>query len=219
MEITLSWQSSKFLVKCPFIVPCDVHKFTEWSYAKPRKNSWIDVQGNNILGESNDAKDPKNYWLINCLSLTYKLLSVLTDRTFSHLEQNNLFLLEKKGFRHGSYGCKDQLLIKKMILGNCQKRKQNLSCAFIDYKKAFDNVPHEWILISSKLFKVSPKVVYLVQNIPTTLLHFTDTTFIGAEFFRLWILKSELTRSSICFVWMIWSNKQKMIVMILVWTE
>ena len=113
-----------------------------------------------LLAKSNDTKDPKNYRPITCLSTTYKLLtSILTDKTYSHLEQNNLFPLEQKGCIRGSYDCKDQLMINKMILENCKKRKRNLSCAWIDYKKAFDSVPHEWILRSLELFKVSPSVV------------------------------------------------------------
>ena len=52
-----------------------------------------------------------------------------------------------------------------MILENCKKRKRNLSCAWIDYKKAFGSVPHECILRSLELFKVSPrKVDFLKQN-------------------------------------------------------
>ena len=50
-----------------------------------------------LLAKSNDTKDPKNYRPITCLSTNYKLLtSVLTDRTYSHLEQNDLFPLEQK---------------------------------------------------------------------------------------------------------------------------
>ena len=100
-----------------------------------------------LPGKSNDTKDPKNYRPITCLSTTYKILtSVLTDRTYSHMEQNNLFPLEQKGYRTGLYGCKDQLMNNKIILENCKKTKRNLSCAWIDYKKAFDSIPHEWIL-------------------------------------------------------------------------
>ena len=111
-----------------------------------------------LLAKSNDTKDPKNYRPITCLSITVKLQTlVLTDRTYSHLKQNDLFLLEQKGCRRGSYGCKDQLMINKMIFENCKKRKRNLSCVWIDYKKAFDSVPHEWILRSLELFKVSTK--------------------------------------------------------------
>ena len=32
-----------------------------------------------------------------------------------------------------------------MILENCKNRHTNLSIAWIDYKNAFDNVPHSWI--------------------------------------------------------------------------
>ena len=51
-----------------------------------------------------------------------------------------------------------------MILENCKKRKRNLSSAWIDYKKAFDSVPHEWILRSLELFKVSPRVVGFLKH-------------------------------------------------------
>ena len=106
-----------------------------------------------LLAKSNDTKDPKNYQPNNCLTTTYKLLtSFLTERTYSHLEQSVLFPVEQRECRRGSHGCKDQLMINKMIFGNCNKRKQNLSCAWINYKKTFDSIPHEWILRSLKLF-------------------------------------------------------------------
>ena len=118
-----------------------------------------------LLTKSNDTKDPKNYRPITCLSTTYKsLTSVLTNKTYSHLEQNNLFPLEQKRCRRGSYGGKDQLMINKMILKNYKKRKRNLSCAWMDYKKAFNSFPHEFILRSLELFKVSPRVVAFLKH-------------------------------------------------------
>ena len=39
-----------------------------------------------------------------------------------------------------------------------------MSCAWIDDKKAFDSVPHEWILRSLGLFKVSPREVGLLKH-------------------------------------------------------
>ena len=136
----------------------------------------MDVRENNILAESNDTKNPKNCRPITCLSTTYKLLtSVQTDKTYSHLEQNILFPLEQKGCRRRSYGCKDQLMINKLILENCKKRKRNLSCAWIDYRKTFDSVSHEWIIKSLELFKASPRVFgflkHNIKNWKTQLLH------------------------------------------------
>ena len=70
-----------------------------------------------LLVKSNGTKDPQNYRPITCLVTTYKLsTSILIDRTYSHLEQNDLFPLEQKRCRCGSYGWKDQLMINKMIL-------------------------------------------------------------------------------------------------------
>ena len=55
-----------------------------------------------------------------------------------------------------------------MIFENCKKRKQNLSWAWIDYKNAFDSVPHKWILRYLELFKVSPRVIgFLKHNMKT----------------------------------------------------
>ena len=72
-------------------------------------------------------------------------------------------------------------MVNKMILENCNKRKRNLICAWIDYKKAFGSVPHEWILRSLELFKVSPRVIgflkYNMKNWKTqlTLTHESGT--------------------------------------------
>ena len=145
---------------------------------KPEKTTkWMFEGTTYLLAKINATKDPKKYRPITCLSTTRKFLTpVLTDRTYSHLEQNDLFQLEQKGCRSGSYGYKDQLMINKMILENCNKRKQNLSCVWIDYKKAFDSVPHEWILSSLKLFKVSPRVVgFLKHNMKNWKTHLTLT--------------------------------------------
>ena len=50
-----------------------------------------------------------------------------------------------------SRGIKDQLLIDKTILSDCRNRHKNLGMAWVDYKKAYDMVPHSSILESLKL--------------------------------------------------------------------
>ena len=52
----------------------------------------------------------------------------------------------RKGVEEGVKELKTmQLLIDKMVLRDCKKRRANLSLAWIDYKKAYDMVPHSWI--------------------------------------------------------------------------
>ena len=117
-----------------------------------------------LLAKSTDTVNPKNYRPITCLSTLYKLLtSILTERTYRHLDQQNILPTEQKGCRRGSYGCKDQLLINKMILEHANSKFRNLSTAWIDYKKAFDSVPHPWILRSLEIFKISPTIICFLK--------------------------------------------------------
>ena len=84
-----------------------------------------------------------NYRPISCLHVMWKVFSgMLTEEIYEHLEGKNLFPHEQKGCKKKSRGTKDQLLIDKAILRNCKNRKVNLAMAWIDYRKAYDMIPH-----------------------------------------------------------------------------
>ena len=67
------------------------------------------------------------------------------------MQNNNTFSLEQKGCKRGSYACKDQLLIDKMLLEHCEPKHRNMSMVWIDYRKTFDGVFHNWIIKSLEL--------------------------------------------------------------------
>jgi hypothetical protein len=73
----------------------------------------------------------------------------------------NLIPKEQKGCCSGTKGCKDQLIISKAILQGCKRRKKNLSMAWIDYQKAFDRVPHSWIIKSLELIGINKKSCFI----------------------------------------------------------
>ena len=54
-------------------------------------------------------------------------------------------------------------MINNVILENCKKKKKNLSTAWIDYKKAFDSVPHSWILACLRMYKINPVLTTLTE--------------------------------------------------------
>ena len=81
-----------------------------------------------------------------------------------YLEENDLSPTEQKGCKRETYGCKDQLLIKKMILEDCMSKNKNLSTAWFDYHKAFDGVPHSLIMKVVKIYEVSQIVTKFVQQ-------------------------------------------------------
>ena len=47
---------------------------------------------------------------------------------------------------------------------NAKKVYKNLYMAWIDYKKAFDSVPHSWIIKCMKTYKVSNNIIKFMQN-------------------------------------------------------
>ena len=51
-----------------------------------------------------------------------------------------------------------------MILENAKTKHTHLSTAWIDYKKAFDSVPHSWLLHCLETFKVSPVLVNFLRT-------------------------------------------------------
>ena len=72
--------------------------------------------------------------------------SIVSEDIYCFMENENLFPEEQKSCRRKSRGTKDQLLSDKAILKDYVKRRINLAMALIDYRKAYDFVPHSWIL-------------------------------------------------------------------------
>ena len=73
--------------------------------------SWLTDGVTYFLRKSEETTKPKNYRPITCLPTLYKILtSIIADRTYKHLEENESLAAEQKGCKKGSHGCKDQLL-------------------------------------------------------------------------------------------------------------
>ena len=97
-----------------------------------------------------------NFRPITCLPLLWKLLTaVLADELYRYLDEKKLLPWEQKGCRKGSRGTKDQLLIDKVIVKNCKRRLTPFGVAWVDYRKAYDLVPHSWIEKSMEMFGVA----------------------------------------------------------------
>ena len=123
---------------------------------------WLVEGATNLLPKKEEAWIPENYKPIAYLPTTFKILiSVITDRLYSHLEKEAIMTPEQRG---GKKECKDELMINNVILKNCKKRKKNLSTAWIDYKKAFDSVPHSWILKCLQRYKIHQVLITFIEE-------------------------------------------------------
>ena len=76
-----------------------------------------------------------------------------------HLEKNKLIPDEQKGCMANCYGTLDQLLIDQMVLEDAKWNKKNLSCAWIDYRKAFDSIPHDYLIKMLEVHKFDDTII------------------------------------------------------------
>ena len=85
--------------------------------------------------------------------------AIITDFIMDHCTTNNIVTEEQAAGKVGSWGCADQLLINKMVYDEVIKNRRNLVTVWLDYKKAFDSVPHSWIIESLKLAKIPDEII------------------------------------------------------------
>ncbi|KAL0269065.1 UNVERIFIED_CONTAM: hypothetical protein PYX00_010800 [Menopon gallinae] len=122
-----------------------------------------------LTGLDNGACDPSKFRPITCLCALYKALtSCLTAKIYQHRDCNNLVAEEQKGCRKKSRGCKEQVLIDSVLLEQAKRNRRSLCTAFIHYKKAFDSVPHSWLLETPVAHKIHPAIVKFLGHVTST---------------------------------------------------
>jgi len=52
----------------------------------------------------------------------------------------------------------------KVLTADSKRRKTNLAMGWIDYKNAYDTVPHSWTIQSMELHNIDHKIINLVQH-------------------------------------------------------
>ena len=127
---------------------------------------WL-TKGRTVLIQKDKSKGKavSNYRPIACLPLMWKLLTgIFALKIYDHLQTNNALPFEQKGCRKHSRGTKDQLLIDKEVLRDAKMKKRCLAMAWIDYRKAYDMLPHSWILESLSLIKVAKNIEGLLKG-------------------------------------------------------
>ena len=127
---------------------------------------WFVTGRTSLIPKKKETEIPSNYRPITCLPITYKILSsIMTKRIKHHLETYELIPEEQKGGVSEKQGTIDQLLIDSMVLDHAKKNKRNLSTAWIDYRKAFDSIPHDWLEKSLKIHKFPPKITNFISSL------------------------------------------------------
>lgn len=129
--------------------------------------------------KDSDTKNPSKYRPITCLPNIYKVFtSIIATRLYEHCQSNNIMGIEQKGCIKQSKGCKEQLISDMAITDQVIKQNRNLFTAYIDFKKAYDSVPHSWLAKILDIYKISQPLQNLLQELMKqwqTKLTITDT--------------------------------------------
>ena len=108
---------------------------------------------------------PNNYRPITCLLMMWRILTAqIKEKIYYSLISQGLFPNEQKGCRKGFKGTAEILYIVKHILNESKTRWKNLDMAWIDYKKAYDMVPQNWIINCLKMYKISHETIHFIKK-------------------------------------------------------
>jgi hypothetical protein len=67
-----------------------------------------------------------------------------------------------------SMGCKEQLLIDSVTLEQVNKQSRNLHVTYTDYQKAYNSIPHSWLVYVLSLYKIHLVIVQFLKSIMQT---------------------------------------------------
>ena len=103
---------------------------------------------------------------ITCLNTQYKwFISCLLQPINHHLERYNLMKAEQTGPKTNCSGTTDNLLIDRMVCQDSHNARRKLSMAWVDVRKAFDSVSHEWLKEIMSLPKFSHWLCKTVERL------------------------------------------------------
>ena len=142
------------------------HQFNIMVHNDQPLPKWFSTAHTVLIPKNQESHIAKNYRPIACLNIQYKLYTncintFLTD----HVERNHVITQEQIAGKRGVWSTTEQLLINKNILKEVKTMRRNLYTVWLDYKKAFDSIPHKWLLHALKLAKVPDHLITAIKNL------------------------------------------------------
>ena len=130
---------------------------------------WLVTGRTVFLLKSNKTAQAKNYRPIACQNITCKLFTgMINSFIIDHSTTNNIIMPKQAGGKQGSWECTDKVLINKMILDETKQHRHNLPMMCFDFNKAFDSIPHDWILKALELADVPLKIITPIKSLVGT---------------------------------------------------
>ena len=105
--------------------------------------TWLITTKTILMAKSKETNNEQNYRPIAIQNIMYKIYTgIIAEFVMEHCTRNAIVTEEQAARKRGSWGSVDQLLVNKMIYKEVKERRKNLITVWLDYKKAFDSIPH-----------------------------------------------------------------------------
>jgi hypothetical protein len=119
------------------------------------------------IPKGGDKHNPENYRPISLTCIVSRIFEhILHSSIYSHLQFNNLISSTQHGFRKG-LSCETQLVSIIHDLAEAIDNRFETDVVFLDFKKAFDRVPHCHLLSKLKCLKINSSVVAIIESFLT----------------------------------------------------
>ncbi|KAI5742578.1 hypothetical protein M8J77_008802 [Diaphorina citri] len=118
-----------------------------------------------MIHKKGDPKNPSNYRGIALVNTISKLfINIIQERIYTWAEKLKILDEGQAGFRKGR-GCVDNLFTFYSVLCINLNRNKKVFCCYVDFRRAFDLVPHE--LLWKHLFKLglSTHLINVVKSL------------------------------------------------------
>ena len=125
------------------------------------------VRGRTVLIPKPDCQGrPDQYWPIMCLNTTYKLFTaVITILLRRHVAGNSILPPEQKALVRQHRRCLDALWVDSTVKEEAKRQQRDLSVAWVDYRKAYDSVPHDWLRVMLAAIKAPEQLQRCIDTI------------------------------------------------------
>ncbi len=106
----------------------------------------------------------KNYRHVSLTCICWKIIEHIVWRhVLNHLESHRILCDLQHGFRHG-HACETQLLITFQDTMSHYNKKNQIDIAVLDFAKAFDTVPHKWLLDKLRHYGVNNNLLSWISS-------------------------------------------------------
>lgn len=114
--------------------------------------------------KAGDSNNSGNYRPISLTSVPGKLLeSIIKDKIVTHLEENELIGKSQHGFLRGK-SCLTNLLEFFFYVLKEHDKSRAVDIVYLDFKKAFDKVPHERLLMKVEALGIGGSVLQWIRS-------------------------------------------------------